>query len=127
MDQLNRRKFLGRLAAAVGYGFNRSLAAAKSPAVVPALASAGVAVSAASAVSGASGYSSGIRAQVLEVIVRQAAAGAPWKELCARPMEVNGITPAEVEDILKKRQNHAEMLKQNGICLCDECRVRISA
>ncbi len=126
MDELNRRKFLGRLAAAVGYGFNRSLAAVKTPVVAPALASATVAVGVASA-SGAASYSSRIRAQVLEVIVRQAAAGAPWKEICAGPMEVNEISPAEVEDILKKRQNHAEMVKQNGMCLCDDCRVhRIS-
>ena len=44
-----------------------------------------------------------IRAQVFEVIVRQAMAGAPWREICARPMEVNRITPEEVEQEVERR------------------------
>ncbi|HEY9777385.1 MAG TPA: hypothetical protein V6C81_26720 [Planktothrix sp.] len=49
-------------------------------------------------------YGSGVRAQVFEVIVRQALAGAPWKEICAGPMSVNNITPEEVEAEVKRRQ-----------------------
>lgn len=48
-------------------------------------------------------YGAGVRAQVLEVIVRQAQAGAPWKEICSGPMNVNNITIAEVEAQLKRR------------------------
>jgi uncharacterized protein YukE len=49
-------------------------------------------------------YGSGVRAQVFEVIVRQALAGAPWREICAGPMSVNNITPEEVETEVKRRQ-----------------------
>lgn len=55
-------------------------------------------------VSGAGSYGSGVRAQVFEVIVRQALAGAPWREICAGPMQVNNITPEEVETEVKHRQ-----------------------
>lgn len=48
-------------------------------------------------------YGDGVRAQVLQVIVYQALAGAPWKEICAGPMEVNNITIADVETELKRR------------------------
>jgi hypothetical protein len=54
---------------------------------------------------GSSGsYGSGVRAQVFEVIVRQALAGAPWREICAGPMQVNNISPDEVESEVKRRQ-----------------------
>lgn len=49
-------------------------------------------------------YGSGVRAQVFEVIVRQALAGAPWREICAGPMSVNNISPEEVEAEVKRRQ-----------------------
>lgn len=49
-------------------------------------------------------YGSGVRAQVFEVIVRQALAGAPWREICAGPMQVNSISPDEVEVEVKRRQ-----------------------
>lgn len=42
-------------------------------------------------------YGAAVRDQVLEVIVRQAIAGAPWREICAGPMLVNNIRPEEVE------------------------------
>ncbi len=48
-------------------------------------------------------YASGVRAQVFEVIVRQAMAGAAWREICASPMLVNGITIEEIEQELKER------------------------
>lgn len=51
-------------------------------------------------------YGSGVRAQVFEVIVRQGIAGAPWREVCAGPMLVNGITPEEVEAEIKRRRGH---------------------
>jgi phosphoribosylaminoimidazole-succinocarboxamide synthase len=55
--------------------------------------------------SGATGsYGSGVRAQVFEVIVRQALAGAPWREICAGPMQVNNISADEVEAEVKRRQ-----------------------
>lgn len=49
-------------------------------------------------------YSNGVRTQVFEVIVRQALAGAPWREICAGPMQVNNISPDEVEAEVKRRQ-----------------------
>ncbi len=56
--------------------------------------------------SSASGsYGMGVRQQVFEVIVRQALAGAPWREICAGPMQVNNITPDEVESEVKRRQS----------------------
>lgn len=53
---------------------------------------------------GPGSYGSGVRAQVFEVIVRQALAGAPWREICAGPMQVNNISPEEVETEVKRRQ-----------------------
>lgn len=49
-------------------------------------------------------YGAGVRAQVFEVIVKQALAGAPWRDTCAGPMEVNGITLEEVEEELRRRR-----------------------
>ncbi|MBZ0189812.1 MAG: hypothetical protein K8F91_26440, partial [Candidatus Obscuribacterales bacterium] len=49
-------------------------------------------------------YGNGVRAQVFEVIVRQALAGAPWREICAGPMQVNNISPDEVEAEVNRRQ-----------------------
>lgn len=49
-------------------------------------------------------FGSGVRAQVFEVIVRQAFAGAPWREMCAGPMQVNNISPEEVEAEVQRRQ-----------------------
>lgn len=46
----------------------------------------------------------GVRAQVFEVIVRQALAGAPWQELCAGPMGCNNINPAEIEEEVRRRR-----------------------
>ncbi len=49
-------------------------------------------------------YGEGVRKQVIEVIVRQALAGAPWREICHGPMLVNGITPEEIEQEVRKRK-----------------------
>ena len=58
----------------------------------------------ASFVSAAGSYGSGVRAQVFEVVVRQALAGAHWREICAVPMQINNILPDEVEAEVKRRQ-----------------------
>jgi hypothetical protein len=50
-------------------------------------------------------YGSGVRAQVFEVIVRQALAGAPWREICAGPMLVNNISPEEILAEVDRRLN----------------------
>jgi hypothetical protein len=55
---------------------------------------------------GSGAYGSGVRAQVFEVIVRQALAGAPWREICAGPMAVNGISPEEIEEEVKRRRTN---------------------
>lgn len=47
-------------------------------------------------------YGIDVRKQVFEVIVRQALAGAPWRDICAGPMEVNNITPEEIEDEVRR-------------------------
>lgn len=49
-------------------------------------------------------YGAGVRAQVFEVVVRQAIAGAPWQEICRGPMQVNNITIEEVEEEVQKRR-----------------------
>jgi uncharacterized protein YfaS (alpha-2-macroglobulin family) len=51
----------------------------------------------------AGSYGSGVRAQVFEVIVRQAIAGAPWPEICAGPMAINSISVEEVEAEVGRR------------------------
>jgi len=48
-------------------------------------------------------YGAVVRAQVLEVVVRQAIAGAPWQEICRGPMQVNNITIEEVEEEVQRR------------------------
>lgn len=53
---------------------------------------------------GPASYGSGVRPQVFEVIVRQAMAGAPWQEICSGPMQVNNISPAEVQQEVHRRQ-----------------------
>ncbi len=59
----------------------------------------------ASFVSAVGSYGSGVRAQVFEVIVRQALAGTQWREICAVPMQSNNISPDEVEVEVKRRQS----------------------
>lgn len=59
-------------------------------------------------------YGSGVRAQVFEVIVRQALAGAPWREICAGPMQVNNIDPQEVEDEVNRRHSDSDFAR-----ICD--------
>ncbi len=49
-------------------------------------------------------YGSAVRAQVFEVVVRQAMAGAPWHAICAGPMQINQITPHEIEEEVRRRR-----------------------
>ncbi|MDX2107755.1 MAG: hypothetical protein SFY67_15240 [Candidatus Melainabacteria bacterium] len=49
-------------------------------------------------------YGTSIKQQVFEVIVRQAMAGAPWRDICKGPMIANGIDPKEIEEELRHRQ-----------------------
>lgn len=50
-------------------------------------------------------YGLEVRAQVFEVIVRQALAGAPWREICAGPMATNQISEESVEQEVERRLN----------------------
>ena len=51
----------------------------------------------------AGSFGSGVRQQVFEVVVRQAMAGAAWQQICAGPMQVNNITPEEVQAEVDRR------------------------
>src|SRR6185437_9455909 len=95
----DRREFLRQLAIACAAGFTRNLglgAAVVGSSAVGATVSSASAASASAATATAAGamgaYGEGVRAQVFEVIVRQGMAGAPWKEICTGPMQVNSIT-----------------------------------
>lgn len=52
----------------------------------------------------AGSYGAGVRAQVFEVIVRQAMAGVAWQLICAGPMQVNSISSEEVEAEVRRRR-----------------------
>ena len=49
-------------------------------------------------------YGAGVQAQVFEVIVRQGMSGAPWREICAGPLQVSNIDPEEVEAEIQRRR-----------------------
>jgi hypothetical protein len=51
----------------------------------------------------ASSYGSGIRAQIMELAVRQALCGQPWRQTCASVMKANNITEHEVEEEVRRR------------------------
>jgi hypothetical protein len=55
------------------------------------------------------GYGTAVRAQVFEVIVKQAIAGAPWREICAGPMHANDINPEEIEEELSRRRGEDKL------------------
>lgn len=52
---------------------------------------------------GSGTYGAQVRHQVFEVIVRQALAGARWKDICAGPMQLNNISIEEVEWEISRR------------------------
>jgi hypothetical protein len=103
---LGRRRFLfagvAGLAATTTSGL-RAIASVLS-AQPPAATVAATALTAA-----ASPYGAGVRGQVFEVVVRQALGGAPWREICAGPMQVNNISPTEVEAEVIRRQKLVQM------------------
>ncbi|HEY9774227.1 MAG TPA: hypothetical protein V6C81_10550 [Planktothrix sp.] len=132
----NRRKFLQQLAAVCGSGVARSLGIGLGSAVavtaVPRVATAAKAATAATLVRAS--YGPAVRTQVFEVIVRQGLAGAPWKEICAGPMQVNNITVSEVEaeiarrkTILDEETRRIDEIAHSAIspCACNECRLAI--
>lgn len=49
-----------------------------------------------------------LRQAVFDIVVKQAVAGAPWKDLCRGPMEINGISIAEVEAEVSRRRTLAQ-------------------
>ncbi len=49
-----------------------------------------------------------LRQAVLEVVVKQALVGAPWRELCKGPMEINGISESEIEAEVVRRRAPAQ-------------------
>ena len=51
--------------------------------------------------------SPGLRAQVFEVIVRQALQGFPWETLFKEPMQTHNIEPGEIEAEVERRQTAA--------------------
>jgi hypothetical protein len=55
-------------------------------------------------VPGSRSYGTGVRNQVFEVIVRQALAGAPWREICAGIMQINSISSEEIEEEVRRRR-----------------------
>jgi hypothetical protein len=50
-------------------------------------------------------YGMGVRSQILELAVRQAMVGGPWKEQCAHAMATNSISADEVETEVRRRQS----------------------
>lgn len=97
---MNRRRFFLTAVSCVSAVASGKLGAIGKPvsASPSALAAAGIFVP------GAGSYGSGVREKVFEVVVRQALAGAPWREICAGPMQVNQINPADVEAEVDRRQ-----------------------
>ena len=130
MDQ-ERRKFLRGMAAACATGIAHNFkigatliaggaAAAGTAASAASTTSAAAAVGAGAVAVAAGAYGTGVRAQVFEVIVRQAIAGAPWKEICQGPMQVNAISPDDVErEILRRKLLLHDMSK--AYCQCTDC------
>jgi uncharacterized Zn finger protein (UPF0148 family) len=57
-------------------------------------------------------HGAGVRKQVFEVIVRQAMAGAPWRQICEGPMKVNGIDPEDIEAEVARRVKLAGSARQ---------------
>lgn len=49
-----------------------------------------------------------LRQAVFDIVVKQAVAGAPWKDLCRGPMEINGISISEIEAEVTRRRALAQ-------------------
>ena len=117
---LQRRKFLQMLGGAYGAGLAQTLGFG---AVASTAAAAATPLPAAAAASpfAAGAYGSGVRQQVFEVIVRQAVAGAPWREICAGPMRVNNICAEDVEREVARRLKFLNQETLHKECNCDSC------
>jgi hypothetical protein len=114
----DRRQFLQQLGTVCAGGVARTLGLGCTAAVATnAVASAPAAAAVGAVTVGA--YGTGVRSQVFEVVVRQAAAGAPWKEICKGPMAINNITEAEIEAEVKRRHGvvHTDVVN----CPCLKC------
>jgi hypothetical protein len=98
----DRRKFLQQLAAVCAGGVARTLGIGCTSAVAAHAAVSTVAATAAVATS-ATAVGGSIRSQVFEVIVRQGMAGAPWREICQGPMQINNISEAEIQTEINRR------------------------
>lgn len=64
-------------------------------------------------------YGAGVRSQVLEVIIGLSLIGKPWKEICAKAMEVNAITENEIEQEIEIRCSMP--CEKTFACLCSAC------
>lgn len=110
----DRREFLQRFAAVCGTGMARALGAGTVfAAVEPAIAKAAGAAALYPPIE-----QTGIRAQVFEVIVKQAMAGAPWREICVGPMKVNKISVQQIEEEIARRRNSHIL---GAFCYCNAC------
>ncbi|MDZ4835135.1 MAG: hypothetical protein SGJ27_15270 [Candidatus Melainabacteria bacterium] len=49
-----------------------------------------------------------LRQAVFDIVVKQAVAGAPWRDLCRGPMEINGISEEEIEAEVGRRKALAQ-------------------
>ncbi len=121
----DRRKFLQQMAAVCAGGVARTLGIGCTSAVAAHASAATVATTAAvatGATAAVGAYGSSIRGQVFEVIVRQAMAGAPWREICQGPMQVNNISEAEIQAEINRRsiKPHAD----SSFCECALCSSR---
>lgn len=59
-------------------------------------------------------YGSGVRAQILELAVRQALSGGAWRETCASVMKANNISPEEVEAEVRRRSSFGDFYAQQA-------------
>lgn len=116
----DRRKFLQQLAAVCAGGVARTLGIGCTSAVVAHAGAATVATSAAAATTAVGLYGGSIRSQVFEVIVRQGMAGAPWREICQGPMQVNNISEAEIQAEINRRTIRDGHSDTNN-CECSLC------
>ncbi|MBS1953224.1 MAG: hypothetical protein JST89_03505 [Cyanobacteria bacterium SZAS-4] len=117
----DRRKFLQQMAAVCAGGVARTLGIGCTTAVAAHASVATTAAVAAGATAATAGaYGASIRGQVFEVIVRQGMAGAPWREICAGPMQINNITEAEIQTEINRR-SFANGHQEANDCNCSLC------
>lgn len=62
----------------------------------------------------AGSYGSGVRAQILELAVRQALSGGAWRETCASVMQANNIGVEEVEAEVRRRTSFGDFYAQQA-------------